>query len=59
VEQQIRLEQYLEQRELEQELDYEIQRSGDLVLPTVIVIPLGEETPPRQRIIIPGDPDAE
>lgn len=62
VEQQIRLEDYLdsrEQQQLELQVEDRLLNHNYVELPRVIVIPLGEPEPVRQRIIIPGDPDAE
>ena len=60
VEQQIRLEDYLDSRErqqLEIEVEDRLLNHNYLELPRVIVIPLGEPEPVKQRIIIPGDKD--
>jgi len=60
VEQQIRLEDYLEGRErqqLELQVEDRLLNHNYQELPRVIVIPLGEPEPVKQRIIIPGDRD--
>ena len=63
VEQQIRLEQYLEHREREQletQIEDHLLNNGYQELPRVIVIPMGEPEPKiKQRMIIPGETDAE
>ena len=59
VEQQLRLEDYLERREQEQietQVEDHLLNNGYYELPRVIVIPMGEPEPKiKQRIIIPGD----
>ena len=58
VEQQLRLEDYLDSRErqqLETQVEDRLLNHNYQDLPRVIVIPLGEPEPVKQRIIIPGD----
>ena len=62
VEQQIRFEQYLDSRErqqLELQVEDRLLNHNYIELPRVIVIPLGDQEPVKQRIIIPGDRRAE
>ena len=60
VEQQLRLEDHLDSRErqqLELQVEDRLLNHNYIELPRVIVIPLGEPEPVKQRIIIPGDRD--
>ena len=62
VEQQLRLEDYLDSRErqqLELQVEDRLLNHNYIELPRVIVIPLGDQEPVKQRIIIPGDGRAE